>query len=65
VAPPRRGRGASRGEGLSVIDFDVGKYAAFIWPAYGFTALAFAVLIASALNHSRRWKKRAGELSGK
>ena len=48
-----------------MIDLDVGKYAAFIWPAYAVTALAFAVLIAGALNHSRRWRKRAEELSAK
>jgi heme exporter protein D len=48
-----------------MIDFDVGKYAAFIWPAYAITVLAFVVLIAGALNHSRRWKKRAEELSSK
>ena len=48
-----------------MIDFDVGKYAAFIWPAYAITVLAFVVLIAGALNHSRRWKQRAEELSGK
>ena len=48
-----------------MIDFDVGKYAAFIWPAYAITVLAFVVLIAGALNHSRRWKKRAEELSVK
>jgi heme exporter protein CcmD len=36
-----------------MIDFDVGKYAAFIWPAYAITVLAFVVLIAGALNHSR------------
>ena len=38
-----------------MIDFDVGKYGAFIWPAYAVTAL----------NHARRWKRRAQELSGK
>jgi heme exporter protein D len=48
-----------------MIDFDVGKYGAFIWPAYVVTALTFAVLIATALSHARRWKKRAEELSGK
>jgi heme exporter protein D len=48
-----------------MIDFDVGKYAAFIWPAYAVTALTFAVLIVTALNHARRWKKRAEALSGK
>jgi len=48
-----------------MIDFDVGKYGAFIWPAYAITALTFVVLIGTALNHARRWKKRAEELSGK
>ena len=48
-----------------MIDFDVGKYAAFIWPAYAVTALIFAVLIAGALNHSRRWKRKAQELARK
>ena len=46
-------------------DFDVGKYAAFIWPAYAVTALALAVLVWSSLNHARRWKRRFKELSGK
>lgn len=48
-----------------MIDFDVGKYAAFIWPAYAVTALTFVVLVGASLNHARRWKKRAEELSGK
>lgn len=43
----------------------VDKYAAFIWPAYGVTALAFAVLIVSSLLHARRWRKRAEELMRK
>ena len=48
-----------------MLDLDVGKYGGFIWPAYAVTALAFAVLIAGALNHARRWKRRAEELSRK
>jgi heme exporter protein D len=42
-----------------------GKYAAYIWPAYAITALTFAVLIAGALAHARRWKKRAEDLARK
>jgi heme exporter protein D len=42
-------------------DFSAGKYAAYIWPAYAVTGLVFAVLVAGALNHARRWKKRAQE----
>ena len=46
-------------------DLSAGKYAAYIWPAYGVTALVFAVLIWGALSHARRWKKRAEELTRK
>jgi heme exporter protein D len=42
-----------------------GKYAAYIWPAYGITALTFAILIAGSLDHARRWKRRAEELARK
>ena len=48
-----------------MLDLDVGKYAAFIWPAYAITALAFVVLIAGAAGPRRRWRKRAEELAGK
>jgi heme exporter protein CcmD len=46
-------------------DFDVGKYAGFIGPAYAVTALTLAVLVWGSLNHARRWKRRFEELSGK
>jgi heme exporter protein D len=42
-----------------VPDLHAGKYAAYIWPAYGITLLVFAVLIAGALGHARRWRRRA------
>ncbi|MDB5419612.1 MAG: hypothetical protein JWP86_308 [Phenylobacterium sp.] len=35
------------------------SYAAYIWPAYGVTALMFLVLIVSSLAHARRWRKKA------
>jgi heme exporter protein D len=40
-------------------------YAVYIWPAYGLTALVFAILIGASLAHARRWKARAEELAGK
>jgi heme exporter protein D len=43
--------------------FELGKYAAYIWPAYGLTALVVIGLVASTLRHARRWKRRAEELS--
>jgi heme exporter protein D len=42
-----------------------GKYAAYIWPAYGITALTFAILIGASLAHARRWRRRAEDLAGK
>ena len=46
-------------------DFDFGKYAVYIWPAYGLTAAVFAGLVASTLGHARKWKRRAEELGGR
>ena len=45
--------------------FETGKYAFFIWTAYGITAAVFMVMIASSLAHARRWKARARALSRK
>jgi heme exporter protein D len=38
------------------LDFDAGKYAIYLWPAFGITALAFAWMIADSLAMARRWK---------
>ena len=46
-----------------MLDLDPGPYAAFIWPAYGLTALVFAAMVVSSLNHARRWRKKAEEFS--
>lgn len=43
----------------------MGKYAAYIWPAYVVTAAVFTILIVGSLAHARRWKKRAEELGRK
>ena len=40
-------------------DLSGGRYAAYIWPAYGVTAVVFAGLILSSLLHARRWRSRA------
>ncbi|MDB5449604.1 MAG: ccmD [Phenylobacterium sp.] len=48
-----------------MLDFDAGKYAAFVWPAYGITALVFVMMIVGALAHARRWRRRAEELARK
>ncbi len=39
-----------------------GKYALYIWPAYGVTALGFAWMILDTILRARRWKKKAERL---
>ena len=36
-------------------DLDMGKYAAFVWPAWGISALVLGALAARALLAARRW----------
>jgi heme exporter protein D len=47
-----------------MLDFDAGKYAAFVWPAFAVTALAFAWMIADSLARARRWKREAEARGG-
>lgn len=42
--------------------FEVGRYAAYIWPAYGLTALVLAGLVIQSLLAARRWRKTAERL---
>jgi heme exporter protein D len=42
-----------------MLDFNAGKYAAFVWPAYGLTVIVFALLIADTLARARRWRREA------
>jgi heme exporter protein D len=42
----------------------VGKYAAYIWPAYAVSVLGFAWMIVDTLARARRWKGRADRLDG-
>jgi heme exporter protein D len=38
-----------------MIDLDMGRYAAFVWPAWAISAVVLAGLAARALAASRRW----------
>ena len=40
-----------------MLDFSAGKYAVFVWPAYGVTAVVFAAMIADSLLRARRWRQ--------
>ncbi|HEY5070630.1 MAG TPA: heme exporter protein CcmD [Caulobacteraceae bacterium] len=44
---------------MSALAFAAGKYAAFIWPAYGVSALIFALMIADTLARARRFRREA------
>jgi heme exporter protein D len=41
---------------------DMGKYAAFVWPAYGVSVLGIAAAIVLTLSASRRAKKNLAAL---
>ncbi len=38
------------------------KYAAYIWPAYAVSALAFVWMVLDTLIRARRWRRRAERL---
>ena len=38
-----------------MLDLDMGKYAAFVWPAWGIAAVVLAALAARALLAAHRW----------
>ena len=40
-------------------NLDVGKYAGFVWPAYGLSALALLGMLADSLLRARRWRRAA------
>jgi heme exporter protein D len=48
-----------------MLHLETGKYAFYIWTAYGLTAAVFVLMIAGALAHVRRWKARAEALTRK
>ena len=55
----RRARSlAHAGRGMS-LDLDMGKYAVFVWPAYGLSAVVIGGLVADSLARARRWRREA------
>ena len=39
----------------------MGKYAAFVWPAYGLSALVLLWMVFDSLGRARRWRIRASK----
>ncbi|CAN5322639.1 hypothetical protein BH10PSE2_BH10PSE2_06590 [soil metagenome] len=47
-----------------MLDLDMSPYAAFVWPAWGISAIVLAALVVRCVIASRRWKaelKRLGD----
>ncbi|ATQ45129.1 heme exporter protein CcmD [Caulobacter mirabilis] len=40
-----------------MLDFDAGKYALYVWPAYAVSAAVFVWMIADSLLRARRWRE--------
>jgi heme exporter protein D len=40
-------------------DFDAGRYALFLWPAFAVTAAAFVWMVADTVLRTRRWRREA------
>ena len=45
-----------------MLDLDMTPYAAFVWPAWGVSALVLTVLTVRAVVASRRWKRELARL---
>ena len=47
-----------------MLDLDMSPYGAFVWPAWGISAVVLAALSARALIAARRWKRELARLAG-
>ena len=45
-----------------MLDLDMTPYAAFVWPAWGVSALVLTVLTVRAVVASRKWKRELARL---
>lgn len=48
-----------------MLHLGAGKYALYLWPAYGLTALVLVALVADSLARARRWRRAAEQGRGK
>ncbi|HEX4181463.1 MAG TPA: heme exporter protein CcmD [Caulobacteraceae bacterium] len=40
-----------------MLDFNAGKYAVFVWPAYALTVIVITALVVDTLARARRWRR--------
>ena len=45
-----------------MIDLDMSPYAAFVWPAWGISALMLGAVVARTMIAARRWKRELARL---
>ena len=41
------------------MDFDAGKYAAYVWPSFAAVAVVFGWMVADSLARARKWRREA------
>jgi heme exporter protein D len=46
-------------------DFNMGEYGAYVWPAWGISALVLAALVWSVLGKARKAKRALDEAEGR
>lgn len=47
-----------------MMDFDAGRYAIYLWPAFGLSAAGLVWMVADSLARARRWRREAERLKG-
>ena len=47
-----------------MLDLDMSPYAAFVWPAWGISALVLGAVVVRAVTASRRWKAELKRIEG-
>jgi heme exporter protein D len=40
-----------------MLDFNAGKYAPYVWPAYAITLAVFLAMVLGVLMNARRWRR--------
>lgn len=45
-----------------MLDLDMGKYAAFVWPAFAASAVVIAWMVADSLLRARKWRRAVQRL---
>ncbi|HYF23354.1 MAG TPA: heme exporter protein CcmD [Caulobacteraceae bacterium] len=44
------------------MDLDMGSYGAYVWPAWGISAVVLGWLVVDALGRARRWRREVERL---